>query len=78
MYKLTSVNMTNVGLAMGYAHSFTNWIKYFNDPESAKEYAENDYTGPTEWEWISEDFGIRSPDLGHVKYHIQPVIVEDE
>lgn len=85
IFKLTSENMTNAGLAMGMAHTFVNWTRYFPSLERAQAAALKDYREQTKLKkgtlpWLQEGSDKRpfwrSPDMGFVMYHIEEIEVE--
>ena len=73
MYSLTSENLTHLGGPMGSEYTTTNWRKYFETLEEAKEYAEKDYNGKEKIKWSGSN-KIHSQDLLFVMYQIEEII----
>lgn len=76
VFQLTSENLSNLGGPMGTERTYINWTRHFTNKRSAIAAAEKDYGGPINW--IEADaFKTRSPDLGHVMYHVRLLTVEE-
>lgn len=73
--QLVSENLTGLGGPMGSDRTSTNWRKLFSTEDAARAWAEGDY-GHGSIAWVTTPSGTRSPDLGHVMYHIKTVEVE--
>lgn len=85
IFELVSENLTGLGGMMGTERTWTNWRKFFQTIKEAKEYAGEDFNkGPKsaaskdvkELKWHRSGAGYRTEDLGHVMYHVRPVVVE--
>lgn len=72
---LRSENLTGLGGQMGTERTWTNWTKYFNKVDNAKNTAEADFGKKIKWK--KEKCGWHSPDLRHVMYYIEVIKTED-
>ena len=80
VFKLTSENVTNVGLSMGSADSYVNWTRLFTSMEAAKRYAEADYCrqkkdSKAQIKWTRGTAICSSGDLGFVMYGLNREVV---
>lgn len=73
IYQLKSENLSGLGGPMGTEHTTINWVKPFDSLESAKAYAENDYSGNEIVSWKKSGKGWSSQDLSYVMYYIEEV-----
>lgn len=75
MYQLISENLTNLGGPMGTEYTTYSNEGHFRKASNARAKAEKEYGRPIEWKAVKN--GWRSPDLGHVMYHIKEVKFKD-
>jgi len=79
MFQLVSENLTGLGGPMGTERTWTNWEKFFNNMDAAKEFAQKDYARhgrPKKIQWTRGKKSCNSGDLLFVKYHINEVEIE--
>lgn len=81
IYKLTSLNLTELGGPMGMERVTENFQKYFSNIDSAKSFAQRDYNSKTDakrkilWNKSSKNLSS-SEDLGFVQYTIEKIVVD--
>ena len=74
IFMLESENLTALGGPMGSEYTWVNWRKHFSTLAKAKAAAEKDFKGNIDW--IETRYGVRSPDLRYVMYHIRKIQID--
>ena len=75
MYQLISRDLTHLGGPMGSEYTTDTTMGHYNELENAKKAAEEKYGHKIKWEKTKK--GLRSPDLGYVRYYINKIVPKD-
>ena len=75
MYQVIRENLSGLGSPMGTEDTSDSNIGHFRKITNAKGACEKDYGKDISWRRTNS--GWRSPDLGHVMYHIRLIELKD-